>query len=506
MSLLFWPTNLLERKLKSLDKDNLSPLVLVKNIRGARIIHSLNRAALKLGLTPGQSLVHARGIFPEILVFDADEIEESKALEDLAIWAISYSPYVSTRILGNHFALVFDITGCAHLFGGEEAMKEQIITRLRGLGIEARAKIAPTLGKAWALAFYDRQNKGDIDALPIAALRLDGKTNESLNSLGIKTIGQLAKIPPKPLARRFGSEVLRMLSYARDGAQEPINPIREIIPLATSCRFELALLTMEAIENHLARVIKDICALLESQNKGARILRVCFYRVDGVVFEIRAISSSAHNRFDTWLRLLKQRLEQQNESFDFGFGIEVINVYADLTETKTAEAIDLDPLAAAAIKSAEAVHRLAERLSARIGANQVCRIYTHESWVPERAQSHEPMISLSKKTASSVPAFLAKRRPVLMFKRPKLIEAIAEVPDGPPKQFSFRGLRFKVKNSTPPERIIEPLLGSKTMPINSFKARDYYQIHTESGANFFIYRSGEYGGTEPPKWFIHGVG
>ena len=505
MSLPFWPTNLLERRIKNSDKKKALPSVIVKDIRGARIIYSLNRAALRLGLRPGQSLVHARAIYPEILVFDANEAEDAKSLEDLALWAICYSPYVSTRILGHHFALAFDITGCAHLFGGEEAMKAQIIMRLKSFGLEARAKVAPTLGKAWALAFYDRQNKGDIDALPIAALRLDIKTNDSLNSLGIKTIGQLAQIPPKPLARRFGSEVLRMLNYARDSIHEPIDPIREIIPLTTNRRFELALLTMEGLENQLFIVVKDICALLENQNKGARIIRICFYRVDGVVFEIRAISSNAHNRFDTWYRLLKQRLEINN-SFDFGFGIDVINAYVDLAETKIAEAIDLDPLAAAAIKSAEAVHRLAERLSARIGANQVCRIYTHENWVPERAQSQAPFINLKSKEALSVPDFLANRRPPLLFKRPKPIEAIAEVPDGPPKQFSFRGLRFKVKNSTPPERIIEPLLGGNTMPINSFKARDYYQIHTESGVNFFIYRSGEYGGTEPPKWFIHGVG
>ncbi len=505
MSLPFWPINLLLRRLKIPD-NNQKPIIIIKESRGAKIIYSLNFAALKLGLKIGQTLVHARAIYPDILVFEANESEYKKSLEDLALWAICYSPHVSTRIFGNHFALVFDITGCAHLFGGEEKMKAQILSRLKSFGIDAHAKIAPTLGAAWALAFYDRKDRGDIDALPINALRLDAQTNERLNSLGINTIGQLAKIPSKPLTRRFGSEVLRMLGFARDGIQEPINPIREIIPLSVTNRFEAALLTMEGLEGQLSLLVKDMCALLGGQNKGARIMRVCFYRVDGVVFEIRTVSSNAHNNFEVWHRLLKQKLELKSNGFDFGFGIDAIGAYAELAETKITEAIDLDPLAAAAIKSAEAVHRLAERLSARIGAAQVCRIYTHQSWVPERAQSHAPFIVTGDKESKEVPDFIAKRRPVLIFKKPKLIDAIAEVPDGPPKQFSFRGLRYKIKSSTPPERIIEPLIGAKTMPINSFKARDYYNVRTQNGARFFIYRAGEYGSLNPPLWFIHGVG
>jgi protein ImuB len=35
--------------------------------------------------------------------------------------------------------------------------------------------------------------------------------------------------------------------------------------------------------------------------------------------------------------------------------------------------------------------------------------------------------------------------------------------------------------------------------------RDYYAVEDEEGRRFWLYRAGPYGGTEPPRWFVHGV-
>ena len=50
--------------------------------------------------------------------------------------------------------IALDITGCAHLQGGEAALRREAVERLEGQGIAARAAIADTSGAAWALARF----------------------------------------------------------------------------------------------------------------------------------------------------------------------------------------------------------------------------------------------------------------------------------------------------------------------------------------------------------------
>ena len=49
---------------------------------------------------------------------------------------------------------MLDITGCAHLFGGEAALGRDLLRRLAAQGFHARAAIADTVGCASAVARY----------------------------------------------------------------------------------------------------------------------------------------------------------------------------------------------------------------------------------------------------------------------------------------------------------------------------------------------------------------
>ena len=74
-----------------------------------------------------------------------------------------------------------DITGCAHLFGGEAPMLNDISRRLAGFSIQAQMAIADSLGAAWAVARYGGDitmivpqsgARAALDRLPVSALRL----------------------------------------------------------------------------------------------------------------------------------------------------------------------------------------------------------------------------------------------------------------------------------------------------------------------------------------------
>ena len=95
------------------------PSVVVAKQHNAILIYALDDLAVRAGLSIGLPLANARAICPELTVFDADEVADRKTLEDIADWCDRFTPLVA---LDPPHGLYLDITGCAHLFGGERAL------------------------------------------------------------------------------------------------------------------------------------------------------------------------------------------------------------------------------------------------------------------------------------------------------------------------------------------------------------------------------------------------
>ena len=112
------------------------PFAIISEIKNAWRITHVSAAAIATGVTTGLSLADARAICPALLTEPADETRETALLRALWRWSDHLSPWVA---LDRPDGLFLDITGCAHLFGGEEDMAEQAITRLADMNITARA-------------------------------------------------------------------------------------------------------------------------------------------------------------------------------------------------------------------------------------------------------------------------------------------------------------------------------------------------------------------------------
>ena len=72
-------------------------------------------------------------------------------LEAIADWCDRYTPLVG---LDPPDGLPLDISGCAHLFGGEAALARDLMRRLGSAGLQARVAVAGTVGCAWAVARF----------------------------------------------------------------------------------------------------------------------------------------------------------------------------------------------------------------------------------------------------------------------------------------------------------------------------------------------------------------
>ena len=142
--------------------------------------------------------------------------------------------------------LFLDITGCAHLFGGEEALLEDILIRISRLGLDVRGAISSAPGLSWAVARFDDSRVIPPEAmeealapLPVASLRLGEETVAALQKLGLKQVGDLLAAPRAPLpavsVRSFFCGSIRPLGLN----EEPISPRRPVaqsVGRAAACR------------------------------------------------------------------------------------------------------------------------------------------------------------------------------------------------------------------------------------------------------------------------------
>ena len=137
----------------------------------------------------------------------------------MADWCQRFSP-----LCGLHLpdGIWINMTGGAHLFGGERKLLRDIVLSFQSFGYETRAALADTPGGAWAVARFGRRQpiiepgklREALAELPPSALRISEETAVSLRSLGIRTVADLYRIPRAALSRRFGAEI--MLRMGRD--------------------------------------------------------------------------------------------------------------------------------------------------------------------------------------------------------------------------------------------------------------------------------------------------
>src|SRR5690606_6396649 len=115
------------------------PFVLATPVHGRMVITEANIPAETQGIHAGMVVADAKASVPDLQVLDLPTDLIGKLLEKLGLWCIRYTPAVA---VSHPDGLLFDISGCAHLWGGERAYLKDVVTRLRGYGYDVRMAIA----------------------------------------------------------------------------------------------------------------------------------------------------------------------------------------------------------------------------------------------------------------------------------------------------------------------------------------------------------------------------
>jgi protein ImuB len=400
--------------------------------------------------------------------------------------------------------LVLDVTGCAHLFGGEASLRTRILRRFGQGGFETRATIAGTPDAARALARFGKADivppGGDEAAarpLPIAALGLEDETRAALSLAGLTRLADLADRPSRPLAARFGDDLPTRLRRALGWEDRRITPLRPPPPCLVEQRFAEPITHADAVERTLEQLIGLAARRLESMGQGGRLFEASFFRVDGAVRRIAVETGRPSRDARAVFRLFRARLETLADPLDPGYGFDLVRLAAPRTEPLGALQPSLD---GKAVEDDE-VADLVDRLVARFGAARVLRFAGADTHDPARASRLVPASAQTAPYAGASEPGEPPLRPLQLFDPPQPIETLAEIPDGPPIRFRWRRVLHEVARAEGPERIAPEWWRDPGR-----LTRDYYRVEDAQGRRFWLFRAGLYGSeTDRPRWYLHGL-
>jgi protein ImuB len=471
------------------------PLAVWTTDGNRRVLLAVDPAAAEAGLQPGQALADAQAILPGVALRPAEPEADAAWLRRLALWSLCVTPLPAVDAPDG---LLLDITGAAHLHGGEAALLHAVTTRFARAGVTVQGAIAGTPDAATALARAGRHGAvvapggeaAAIAPLSLASLRLPHPTIATLHRLGLRSVGAVLDQPRAPLARRFGAALTDALDAATGERPRPIRPLRPPPDFAASREFLEPIVTREAIDATLGRLLPELCGQLEKAGRGARRLVLLAFRVDGEAQAVSVGTGLPSRNPAHFARLFRERLERLSP----GFGFERLSLEARSTERMA--------VAQAALRGrrrgtradnpwdlAQLLDRLSQRLS-------VWRLAPRASHWPERAVQRIGVFD----PVPTPDGWNTTRRPLRLLRRPLALQASAELPDGPPFMLRLGRASSRVLRAEGPERL-EPEWW-RDRPDRRF--RDYYRVELAGGARLWVCRSGHVLPGEAPRWWLHG--
>jgi len=438
-------------------------------------------------------LADARALHPGLAVAEADFAGDAAALARLAAWCGRYSPWTAPCPPDGVW---LDVTGCAHLHGGEDGLMAEALERLARLGIAAYAVIADSAGAAWAVARHggartqavpEGGQRAALADLPVAALRLVPEMVQTLARVGLRRVGDLYAMPRPSLVLRFGADLAARLDQALGALPEPLSPLPPPPLRWARRRFAEPIAAPADIHAATSGLIDALCRRLAADGAGARRLELTLYRVDGTPVAARVGTARPSREPRHLLRLIEERLGD----LDPGLGIEDMLLAATLAESQAPAQL---AFARGPEDGGDDLAALVDRLAVRLDDNAVGRPLLAESHWPERAVRFVPPLDVS---------IGARRRgaprPVRFLRHPEPVEAVAPVPDDPPLMFRWRKVMHRVRRADGPERIAGEWWHGWS------ELRDYYRVEDREGRRFWLYRSGLHRADAPARWYLHGV-
>lgn len=523
-----------------------TPFGVVEEQHNSQILTSLNAAALGYGLRVGQPVRDAHAMCDALITRARSAPAEEAFLSVLQRWAGKFSPWVAKE---GADALIVDLTGCAHLFGGEEPLLDVVEQDCNDLGLTVRMGLADTRGAAWALARYAGQRAGShrsgdvidqearatrsrsgkrrhwtkggaapavrtapagsvhriaapgqnysaLAALPVAALRLESHTAEQLARLGLRRIEDVLGQPRASLARRFGRGLVMRLDQAMGSAPEPVSPAKAPDHFAVRMTLPDPIGLEDDVLAGIDRLLPRLCERLEVKGRGARRVLFQAVRTDQNVQSIE-VGLARPSRDPQAIRPL---LALKLGDMDPGFGFDMLRLEAVQSEPihnrRVVGHLEAGAEVNKRLATNTAISDLVGRIGARVGLEAITRLHPASSHIPEKTAT-TLAAAWSQPHEDPWPA-PPNARPLLMW-HPEPVQA----PDTPkvPEVFRWRGQTLRRTRAIGPERIAPEWWLDD--PNWRSGVRDYWMTETEDGQRLWLFYA--HGLAMSSGWFCQGA-
>jgi protein ImuB len=400
-----------------------------------------------------------------------------------------------------------DISGSTRLFSDQALLIRKIESGLREQGFYCRLVIAPTLGAAWALSRFREERafivqkeelKAALCTLPIAALRIEKKTIESLHELNILYIKELLRIPHSELLSRFNREISLRINQALGIEIEALAATRFTPALRKTRVFRETISDTRALQETSEALLTSLLAELKQKTKKPLTLTIETKAANKPVqFKNIYLSVASMNKKHLF-SLIEQHIESlQINALHPQDGIEYIGISA--AETQTIQAKQ-----AAEVKenASSALGELLDTLYHRLGQRSVKQVTCYSSHIPEKAFAYTPFQngngSTHHRAHHSPLEMVESQRPSLLFHTPQLVKAMNVLPDGCPFSLTWRGAIHRITSGIGPERICPAWWAKEDSRLGEM--RDYFRVQIDCGSWLWVFRE-----IESSRWFIHGM-
>ena len=247
------------------------------------VVSAASYEARRFGIHSAMSLREAYRRCPEAVFLPVDGRRYQIASRDVMTILRRYTPLVEPISIDEAF---LDVTGSAALFGDGPAIARRIKDEVRDeVGLTASvgvartklvAKIASDLRKPDGLVVVPPgEEEAFLAPLPIGRLWGVGeKTAVALAEYRVKTIGDLAALPPDLLIRRFGKHGASLVSRARGVDADPVHDGDPAKSVGHEHTFDVDTSDPEVIERTLLAMAEGVAGRLRSAGVRAGTVAV----------------------------------------------------------------------------------------------------------------------------------------------------------------------------------------------------------------------------------------
>ncbi|CAE6820625.1 hypothetical protein R69888_06089 [Paraburkholderia haematera] len=370
--------------------------------------------ALRAGVHVGHSRSYALALAPGLKMLAADSARETQAFEAMALALLTYTPKVS---LAHAHTLLLEVGAGLRLFGGLRALLSQVSATVAEFDYTARIACAPTAWGAWLLAQAHAVRQGHrwhviketslarvLDRISVSLLPVAQAHRDALTHVGCTTLADLRQLPRSGVVRRFGSGMLDLLAQAYGTRPDPRESFRAPASFHAQLELPSRVDNADALLFAARRLIVQLAGWLSAHHaalSGYTLLleHELASRHAPKTSSLKVAWAIPSRDAEHLIWLLREKLNQtvlMAPVIELKLIADQIGEYAGRSDT-------LFPMPES---DGDSIARLLERLSARLGAENVLQMSVQDDHRPERAMRVEAYQAqaFSRKKRSSAKA------------------------------------------------------------------------------------------------------